>query len=48
MSGFVTTSGILIVTSQLRHVLGVEAAGHNLVEMGSALVAGLGDISCWP
>jgi SulP family sulfate permease len=45
ISGFVTASGILIAASQLRHVLGVEASGHNLVEMGSALVAGLGDIN---
>lgn len=41
ISGFITASGILIAASQLRHVLGVEASGHNLVEVGSALVVGL-------
>ncbi|SDK97139.1 sulfate permease, SulP family [Modicisalibacter muralis] len=39
ISGFVTASGILIATSQLRHVLGVEASGDNLVEMATALVS---------
>ncbi|MDT8879728.1 sulfate permease [Halomonas saccharevitans] len=41
ISGFVTASGILIAASQLRHVLGVEASGHNLVEMGAALIVGI-------
>ncbi|MDX1466807.1 MAG: SulP family inorganic anion transporter, partial [Halomonas sp.] len=41
ISGFVTASGILIAASQLRHLLGVEASGHNLLEMGAALIAGL-------
>ncbi len=43
ISGFVTASGILIAASQLRHILGVEASGHNLVELGSALIGALGD-----
>ena len=45
ISGFVTASGILIAASQLRHVLGVEAAGHNLVTLGAALVGELGQIN---
>ncbi|ATJ83849.1 SulP family inorganic anion transporter [Halomonas beimenensis] len=45
ISGFVTASGILIAASQLRHILGVEASGHNLVEMLSALIASLGEVN---
>ncbi|MDX1464611.1 MAG: SulP family inorganic anion transporter, partial [Halomonas sp.] len=41
ISGFITASGILIAASQLRHLLGVEASGHNLLEMGASLIAGL-------
>jgi len=37
ISGFITASGILIATSQLKHILGVEAGGHNLIEMVQAL-----------
>ncbi|MGM0535021.1 MAG: SulP family inorganic anion transporter [Pseudomonadota bacterium] len=45
ISGFVTASGILIAASQLRHILGVEASGHNLVEMVSALIAALDQVN---
>ncbi|RAR62261.1 MULTISPECIES: SulP family inorganic anion transporter [Halomonadaceae] len=45
ISGFVTASGILIAASQLRHLLGVKAAGDNLVEMVTSLVASLGQVS---
>jgi len=45
ISGFVTASGILIAASQLRHLLGVKAAGDNLVEMVMSLVASLGQVS---
>ncbi|WP_046079225.1 SulP family inorganic anion transporter [Halomonas sp. HG01] len=45
ISGFVTASGILIAASQLRHLLGVEASGHTLVEMVMALVAALGEVN---
>lgn len=33
ISGFITASGILIATSQLKHILGVSAQGHTLPEM---------------
>ncbi|SLN72721.1 SulP family inorganic anion transporter [Roseisalinus antarcticus] len=33
IAGFITASGILIATSQLKHILGVEASGHTLPEM---------------
>ncbi|GEK72188.1 MULTISPECIES: SulP family inorganic anion transporter [Halomonas] len=45
ISGFVTASGILIAASQLRHLLGVEASGHTLVEMVMALVTALGEVN---
>jgi SulP family sulfate permease len=41
ISGFITASGILIAVSQLRHVLGVEAEGHNLLEILGSLLANL-------
>ena len=37
IAGFITASGILIATSQLKHVLGVSASGHTLVEMVESL-----------
>ncbi|WP_170391535.1 SulP family inorganic anion transporter [Ruegeria arenilitoris] len=39
IAGFITASGILIATSQLKHILGVSAHGHTLPEMlGSIFV----------
>jgi len=37
ISGFITASGILIATSQLKHILGIEAGGHTLVEMADSI-----------
>jgi SulP family sulfate permease len=41
ISGFITASGLIIAASQLKHVLGVSASGHNLwdlfASMGSQL-----------
>jgi len=42
ISGFITASGILIASSQLRHILGVPAGGHNLVEIFASLQEHLG------
>jgi len=39
ISGFITASGILIAVSQLKHILGIEATGHNLIKMVQALVS---------
>lgn len=33
ISGFITASGILIAASQLKHILGVDAEGHTLLEI---------------
>jgi SulP family sulfate permease len=45
ISGFITASGILIAASQLKHILGVEARGHTLIELLQALVGALGETS---
>ena len=45
IAGFITASGILIATSQLKSILGVSASGHTLVEMVQSLGAHLGDIN---
>jgi len=37
VSGFITASGILIAASQLKHILGVSAGGHTLIEIVSSL-----------
>ncbi|MCH4810704.1 SulP family inorganic anion transporter [Vreelandella neptunia] len=39
ISGFVTASGILIAVSQLKHLLGVEASGHNIIDLMGALLS---------
>ncbi|MGB0959293.1 MAG: SulP family inorganic anion transporter [Halocynthiibacter sp.] len=33
IAGFITASGILIAMSQLKHLLGIKAHGHNLVDL---------------
>lgn len=37
ISGFITASGILIAASQLKHILGVDAGGHTLIELAQSL-----------
>ena len=43
IAGFITASGILIATSQLKHILGVTAHGHTLPEMLASIAAHLPD-----
>ncbi|MGR3570471.1 SulP family inorganic anion transporter [Brevirhabdus sp.] len=45
ISGFITASGILIATSQLKHILGIKASGDTLIEMLHGLWSGLGQIN---
>lgn len=33
IAGFITASGIIIAASQFRHILGIDADGHNLLEL---------------
>ena len=42
IAGFITASGIIIAASQLKHVLGISASGHNLYELLVSLVEQLG------
>ena len=37
IAGFITASGILIAASQIKHLLGIKAEGHTLIQMLSAL-----------
>ena len=45
IAGFITASGILIATSQLKHILGVDAHGHTLPEMLGSIFEHLDQIS---
>ncbi|MEQ8405012.1 MAG: sulfate permease [Oceanicaulis sp.] len=47
ISGFITASGLIIAASQLRHILGVEAHGHNLYDLTLSLGAHITDPH-WP
>ncbi len=38
ISGFITASGLIIAASQLKHILGIDASGHNLVDVIFALL----------
>ena len=42
IAGFITASGIIIATSQLKHILGIKASGHNLYELVLSLAEHLG------
>ncbi|MDP5359812.1 MAG: SulP family inorganic anion transporter, partial [Paracoccaceae bacterium] len=33
IAGFITASGVIIAASQLKHILGINAEGHNLLEL---------------
>lgn len=41
ISGFITASGLIIAASQLKHVFGINAEGHNLLELIVSLIAHL-------
>lgn len=41
ISAFITASGVLIAVSQLKHVFGIDAHGHNLIEIGASLAHGI-------
>lgn len=41
ISGFITASGIVIAASQLKHVFGIQASGHNLLDIGGSLLTSL-------
>ncbi len=43
ISGFISASGVLIATSQLKHILGVKVGGETWPEMLAGLASALGD-----
>ena len=45
IAGFISASGLLIATSQLKHLLGVDAQGHTLPEMLVSLSSHLGQLN---
>jgi len=45
IAGFITASGILIATSQLKHILGVDAHGHTLPQMLGSIFGHLDQIN---
>lgn len=45
IAGFITASGIIIATSQLKHIFGIPAEGHNLLDLILSLFAYLDQIS---
>ncbi len=47
ISGFITASGLIIAASQMKHILGVPAHGHNLFEIVWSLISHLGAVN-WP
>ena len=47
ISGFITASGILIATSQLKHILGISAGGDNWPAMLGALGTTIADTNPW-
>ena len=44
ISGFISASGILIACSQLKTMMGVQASGHNLVELLGSILAHISDL----
>lgn len=45
ISGFITASGIIIAASQLKHILGVDASGHNLLEILTSIGTNLEQVN---
>lgn len=45
IAGFITASGVLIATSQIKHILGINAGGHTLPEMLYSILTHVGDIN---
>ncbi|MEO1240451.1 MAG: sulfate permease [Pseudomonadota bacterium] len=43
ISGFITASGLIIAASQVKHILGVDADGHSLLEIIQSLIAAFGE-----
>ncbi len=45
ISGFITASGIIIATAQLKHIFGIGASGHNLYELATSIYEHIGEVN---
>ena len=45
IAGFITASGIIIATSQMKNILGIDASGHNLLEIITSLFEHLDEVN---
>lgn len=45
IAGFITASGIIIAASQLKHIFGIDAHGHNLLELLESIFAHIGELN---
>lgn len=45
IAGFITATGIIIAASQLKHIFGINASGHNLLELVQSIFEHLGEIN---
>ena len=45
IAGFITASGIIIAASQMKNILGIDANGHNLLEIIVSLFEHLGEVN---
>ncbi|MFT6445896.1 MULTISPECIES: SulP family inorganic anion transporter [Sulfitobacter] len=45
IAGFITASGVIIAASQLKHILGIDAEGHNLLDLVVSLLSHLSQIN---
>lgn len=45
IAGFITASGIIIAASQLKHIFGIDAGGHNLIELVISLFENIGAVN---
>ncbi len=45
ISGFITASGLIIAASQMKHIFGIEAHGHNLLDIVMSLAVNLPNIN---
>ncbi len=45
IAGFITASGLIIAASQLKHILGIQAEGHNLFELLRSLALHITDLN---
>lgn len=45
IAGFITASGVLIATSQLKHILGIKGEGENLIDMVHGLISHISEVN---